>query len=107
MKISLEEARKRATQALLYEHTCPDTGRQFLCAAGIDNDVAEVFDHVGMPRANSALLAHCWNTHDELVAALEAVVTDLDLLSNCPGGSSELQHMVETALIKAKTVEMP
>ena len=71
MKTSLEEARKRATQALLYEHTCPDTGRQFLCAAGIDNDVAEVFDHVGMPRANSALLAHCWNHFDEVVAALE------------------------------------
>lgn len=34
----------------------------------------------------------------ELIAALEAVHTDLDLLSNLPGGSMELQQMVCKAL---------
>ena len=99
MKISLEEARKRATQEAVRIDGV--YGRNGIIVRGLDEGP------IVMDPATAALLVHKWNRFDEVVAALEAVVVDLDLLSNCPGGSSELQHMVETALIKAKTVEMP
>ena len=107
--ISLEEARQAATPGKLYVHQCPNTKRQFLCVVGLDNNVAEVFDHVGKPKANAALLAHRWNTHDELVEALEkaielASMEDDDYYKADDAGEVE---RVKAVLARAKTVDMP
>jgi hypothetical protein len=31
-----------------YGHQCVDTGRTFVCRAGVDNNVAETFEHDGL-----------------------------------------------------------
>ena len=71
MKISLEEARKRATQGELWRD---DDG---FIAAGREDDYTTFADldcndrDIDEREVNKALLIHRWNRFDEVVAALE------------------------------------
>ena len=102
-KISLEEARKRATPGKLGD------------ALGVL--VAESGERLPLsdPRkpfttdeecANAALLAHCWNTHDELVAALENLLeySQTGCVKGIPREDELVLDSVAAVLARAKKV---
>ena len=105
MKISLEEARKRATpgpletRAGLADHVC-------LYVQGTTVNVA-----VGMRPANAVLLAHCWNRFDEVLAAVEEereARTQFELGWRLDTKRLEqAQENLARVLQRAKEVEMP
>ena len=104
MKLSLEEARKRATPGKLGD------------ALGVL--VAESGKRLPLsnPRkpfttdeecANAALLAHCWNRFDEVVAALEDAFFQFEHNGEESDSDKRVLDRMQAALAKAKTVEMP
>ena len=52
--------------------------------------------------ANARHIVHCVNCHDELLEALQAVYSDIEL-QNVKGGSDELNFIVQQALAKAES----
>ena len=100
--ISLEEAKKLATPGKV--HVNRDKNRKDGLDELVYNDkqgrecfIALV--HVRSPKTLAPLLAHRWNTHDELVEALEYAMQYVD--------HSHVHGVVEAVLARAKTVEMP
>ena len=96
MKISLEEARKRATPGKL-RVTALAVGDTDLVADNLEY-VADCTDTPNC-KNNAALLAHKCNHFDEGVAALELIAKATDLHS--------ARVIAETVLARAKAVEMP
>jgi len=52
--------------------------------------------------SNSKRIVQCWNSHDDLVAALEKVLPELRGLALVSGYASKLASICETALKSAK-----
>ena len=106
MKLSLEEARKLATQGKL--SVTPDgflTDESYMCLALAEVDLDPPC--VGAAMANAALLAHVWNRFDELVAALEDVLFQFDGTGHETDKDRECIERAAAVLERAKTVEMP
>ena len=114
MKLSLEEARKRATQTKLRvkEGTADireaEGPRTIAFAYSTREGEEQVY--------NAALLAHCWNRFDEVVAALEDLAFDAARVERKFSEGRDwtewrdLRDKLASAkdlLAKAKTVEMP
>ncbi len=63
----------------------------------------------GAKQIDAALLAHRWNTHDELVEALDKAIdlatTSDDEYANLP--EQDPTESLKAVLAKARTVEMP
>ena len=129
MKISLEEARKRATTGplllrgaedkqtsvdiTLFGHTPQYANPRYVARVygqGVFSSLCDERD------ANAALLAHCWNRFDEVVAALEDLAFDAARVERKFSEGRDwtewrdLRDKLASAkdlLAKAKTVEMP
>lgn len=110
--ISLEEARRLATLGKLATNGIND-----LRISGNPADaVGQLIASCGIGgltdkecRANAALLAHRWNTHDELVEELDGVLEWL-LTGKVDGvgyDDAAVALSVKAVLARAKTVEMP
>ena len=110
MKLSLEEARKRATPVALRVKE----GTADIREVGGPRTIAFAYStHEGEEQVyNAALLAHRWNTHDELVEALGELFEDWqtlvgqDLREN-NADVAKIWKKSEAVLARAKTVEMP
>ena len=107
MKLSLEEARKRATQTKLRVKE----GTADIREAEGPRTIAFVFStREGEEQVyNAALLVHAWNHFDNVVAALEKaclLVASLDDGIKLEDGAEQLTSLL-VILKKAKTVEVP
>ena len=127
MKISLEEARKRATPGPLCLSEKRETCYELYGAGAIigrlessssrDRDGDSVFRRrLEEAQANASLLAHCWNRFDELVVALEDLAFDAARVERKFSEGRDwtewrdLRDKLASAkrlLAKTKTVEMP
>lgn len=68
-----------------YPHQCPDTGRWFICEQGVDNNLAEVFDHNNVPAVLTAYrMAHCMNQDDVIRAEQKKLVDAVTSATGAP-----------------------
>ena len=118
MKISLEEARKRATPGPLCLSEKRETCYELYGAGAIigrlessssrDRDGDTIFrQRLEEAQANAALLKHCWNRFDEVVAALEDAFFQFEHNGEESDSDKRVLDRMQAALAKAKTVEMP
>ena len=118
MKLSLEEARKRATPGPLCLSEKRETCYELYGAGSVigrlessssrDRDGDTIFrQRLEEAQANAALLAHCFNTHNELVAALEDMLFQFDGTGYEDDKDRECIERAAAVLTKAKTVEIP
>ena len=117
MKISLEESRKRASPEKLTAELYGEFNQQLLLQAEngtviavVSEDTSLCPEYVTIDRANAALLAHCWNRFDEVVAALEEA---LDMIGAHSGDRLSIRaarpmcEKLSALLQRAKEVEIP
>ena len=104
MKLSLEEARKRATPVALRVKE----GTADIREVGGPRTIAFAYStHEGEEQVyNAALLAHRWNHFDELIEALEDVV-EKHTSPQTAGEAYKSIVLAQAVLARAKTVEMP
>ena len=105
MKLSLEEARKRATQTKLRVRE----GTADICEAEGPRTIAFAYStHEGEEQVyNAALLVHAWNHFDKVVAALEDMLFQFDGTGYEDDKDRECIERAAAVFTKAKTVEMP
>ena len=120
MKLSLEEARKRATTGplllrgaedkqtsvdiTLFGHTPQYANPRYVARVygqGVFSSLCDERD------ANAALLAHCWNRFDEVVKALEDMLFQFDGTGYETDEDRECIERAAAVIERAKTVEMP
>ena len=106
MKLSLEEARKRATPGKL-----GDALGVLVAKSGKRLPLSDPRKPLTTDEecANAALLAHCWNRFDEVVAALENLLeySQTGRVKGIPREDDLVLDSVAAVLARAETVEMP
>ena len=120
MKLSLEEARKRATPGPLCLSEKRETCYELYGAGAIigrlessssrDRDGDTIFrQRLEEAQANAALLVHCRNRFDEVVAALENLLeySQTGRVKGIPREDDLVLDSVAAVLARAETVEMP
>ena len=107
MKLSLKEARKRATPVALRVKE----GTADIREVGGPRTIAFAYStHEGEEQVyNAAILAHCWNRFDEVVAALENLLeySQTGCVKGIPREDDLVLDSVAAVLAGAETVEMP
>ena len=104
MKLSLKEARKRATPGKL-----GDALGVLVAKSGKRLPLSDPRKPLTTDEecANAALLKHCWNRFDEVVAALEDMLFQFDGTGYEDDKDRECIERAAAVLTRAKEVETP